>query len=134
MISYLEEITALQLPIGSYAIFGSGPLAVRNLRDNTDIDLIVTKQLWRQLSTTHEIATRSVGDRIVEIIEIGNIELFHDWLPYVANVEPLIASAELINGFPYVRLEHVLAWKRMMGRPKDIVDMQKITAYLNNQH
>lgn len=41
MLIFLDELKALNLPAGQYAIFGSRPLAVRNLRDANDIDLIV---------------------------------------------------------------------------------------------
>ena len=43
MIKYTDELKKLNLPIGTYAIFSSGPLAVRNLRENNDLDIIVTK-------------------------------------------------------------------------------------------
>jgi len=36
MIRYIEELEALKLPIGEYAIFGSGPLAVRRIRESQD--------------------------------------------------------------------------------------------------
>jgi len=35
---YLEELKKLNFPPGQYAIYGSGPLAVRGLRKNGDID------------------------------------------------------------------------------------------------
>ena len=41
MLKYIDELKALKLPVGQYAIFGSGPLAIRNLKAASDIDIIV---------------------------------------------------------------------------------------------
>jgi len=45
-LKYLEEVREMNLPLGKYAIFGSGPLAVRRIRDTKDIDLIVTPDIY----------------------------------------------------------------------------------------
>lgn len=36
-----ENFRKLNLPLGKYAIFGSGPMAIRGLRKSADIDLVV---------------------------------------------------------------------------------------------
>ena len=45
----LKKVKELNLPQNQYAIFGSGPLAIRGIRDSNDIDLIVKKKLWNKL-------------------------------------------------------------------------------------
>ena len=40
---YLDEVKRLNLPKDKFAIFGSGPIAIRGLREARDIDLIVKK-------------------------------------------------------------------------------------------
>ena len=32
----------------------------------------------------------------------------------------MIDTAEIIDGLPFVRLEHVIAYKQIAGRPKDL--------------
>lgn len=66
-----EELKKLNLPLGKYAIFGSGPLAIRGLRENNDIDIIVTDELWQNL-------TKKYKKFIVESnhIRIGHISIF----------------------------------------------------------
>ena len=45
----LEELKCLNLPSGEYAIIGSGPMAIRGLREANDIDVVVKKTLWLEL-------------------------------------------------------------------------------------
>ncbi|MEN9342388.1 MAG: hypothetical protein RIQ54_644 [Candidatus Parcubacteria bacterium] len=42
----IEEVKKLNFPIGQYVIVGSGPMAVRGLRDAHDIDIVVTRELF----------------------------------------------------------------------------------------
>ena len=44
---YLGEVKKLNLPKGKYAIFGSGPLAIRNIRDTHDLDVIVKNDIYK---------------------------------------------------------------------------------------
>ena len=46
---YLDELLELELPSAEYAIFGSGPMAIRNLRENNDLDILVKEELWLKL-------------------------------------------------------------------------------------
>jgi len=46
---YLDELKALALPPDQYAVFGSGPMAVRGIREANDLDLIVKESLWDDL-------------------------------------------------------------------------------------
>jgi len=42
---YLNELKELNLPKESFAVFGSGPMAVRDMREINDLDLIVKSDL-----------------------------------------------------------------------------------------
>jgi hypothetical protein len=42
----LNELRKLNLPRDGFVICGSGPLAVRGIRDSHDVDLVVKKKLW----------------------------------------------------------------------------------------
>ena len=48
-------VTKLDLPIGQYAITGSGALGIRNLREIGDIDIIVTAELWNVLAAKYGV-------------------------------------------------------------------------------
>lgn len=125
MLPFVEELKSLNLPEGSYAIFGSGPLAVRGLREAKDLDLLARKNVWDVLAKKYPMNEKGTG------LQIGNIEAFSGWLPWFEDPNTLIDTAETIEGLPFVRLEHVVTWKRAMGREKDVRDLQLIEKYLN---
>jgi hypothetical protein len=104
MLNHVRELKALNLPKGKYAIFGSGPIAVRNIRDSHDVDIIVTADLWDELKQKY-------GEHIKQeplSIVIGNIEIYPRWLDFSDKINEMIDSAEIIEGLPFVRLEYVM--------------------------
>jgi len=120
MIPFLDELRALDLPPGSFAIFGSGPLAVRGWRVAKDLDIIVRKPVWDELAKRFPMNGKGTG------LAVGHIELFAEWKPWFDDADMLIDTAETIEGLPFVRLEHVITWKKAMGREKDLKDLALI--------
>jgi hypothetical protein len=45
----LEKLKKLNLPFGHYAIFGSGILATKNIRNASDVDIIAKRELFDKL-------------------------------------------------------------------------------------
>lgn len=121
------ELRALALPAGQYAVFGSGPMGVRGLRDIRDVDVIVGASLFAELSQRYVAHEGSPG---LKKIQIGNVELLDGWFPDVGPVQSLIDEAEWIEGLPFVKLTKVLEWKEKFGRSKDGPDIELIKAYL----
>lgn len=120
----LKELDKLNLPIGLYAIFGSGPLAIRKIRDSKDIDIIVKEELWIMLSKSYPVLDNGS-------IRIGFIEIFKDWLPWFSEIDSLIDDADVIENHRYVKLKYVLKWKKAYAREKDIKDVKLIKEYLS---
>ncbi len=121
---YKDELLKLELPIGKYAVFGSGPLAIRNLRENKDIDLIVKEDLWLMLEKKHP---SNGGD----CISIGHIDMYKTWMfGFTKRIGELIDDAEMIGGIPFVRLKHVLEWKKSRKTEKDMNDIEIIESFL----
>jgi hypothetical protein len=117
----LRRLRELELPVGDYAVFGSGPLLVRGVIDDAgDLDVLVGERSWTA-ATAH-------GDVIhldqygVDVVEVdgGAITIGRVWGIGEFDVDELIATAETIDGLPFVRLEHVVAYKREAARPKDV--------------
>lgn len=121
--NYLKAVERLRLPKNQFAIFGSGPLSVRNLREANDVDLIVKEPLWDELSKKYSV----MGKRL---IKIGETEIYKDWKPWFNDVDFLIDSADIINGFRFVKLEYLLKWKQEMNREKDKTDIKIISDFL----
>ena len=121
--NFLIAVERLRLPKNQFAIFGSGPLSIRNLREANDIDLIVKGQLWNELSRKYSV----MGERL---IKIGETEIYKDWKPWFDDVNLLIDSADIIYGYRFVKLEYLLKWKKEMNREKDKVDIKIIQDFL----
>ena len=115
-----------QWPKDQYAIFGSGPLAVRGIKPLKDVDVTVTQELWdRLLAEGHRPDSRGV------IVLDGAIDVWRGY-PGV-NVDAVIAGAEMINGYPFATLEAVKAWKQAFGRDKDKADLALLEQWERRQ-
>ena len=124
--STLAHLDALGLPRDQYAVFGSGPLAVRNLRPAGDLDLIVLPTLWTHLAARYPVTQKGA----LQHIALGNIEIWPDWHSAAGPVAALIADADLIGGYRFVTVARTLAWKRALARPKDLADVALIEHHL----
>ncbi len=134
MIKYLDELKSLNLPKGKFAIFGSGPLSVRGLRENEDLDVLVTPDLWNELAEKYPITTKKGRPDSIYIGHIQILEVhYKDWSPHITDATKLITEAEIINGFSFVKLEYLLSCKRMMDGEKHIKDIEIIQKYLDGQ-
>lgn len=122
-----DELRRLELPTGQYAVFGSGPMGVRGLREIGDVDVIASPALFAKLATKYSAEDHEHG---LHKIQIGRVEILDGWYPKVGEVDELIASAEIIEGLQFVQLDKVLAWKQAYGRAKDEKDIQLLRAEL----
>lgn len=117
-----------------YAVFGSGPMYVKDLRDKIkDLDLIVNEKGWNKLIQHYEYKTtkRNAGHVVNIQSESGiEIEIFDTWAPGEWNSEELVETSEKIEEINFVKLENVLKWKKIINREKDQEDIRKINEYL----
>ncbi len=121
--NFLKAVERLRLSKDQFAIFGSGPLSIRNLREANDVDLIVKEELWDELSKKYSVMEK-------KLIKIGETEIYKDWKPWFDDVNILIDSADIINSYRFVKLEYLLKWKKEMNRDKDIIDIKIIDDFL----
>jgi hypothetical protein len=121
----LDELRALNLPAGKFAIFGSGPMAVRQIRESNDLDVIVEPEVWDALVKKHPASLQTHP----ACLKIGHVEIYNTWLELTDKIHEMIATAELIENFPYVQLRYVVEWKTTMGREKDLQDLERIRNY-----
>lgn len=56
----LNDLLDLSLPNENYLIWESGPLAIRGVREARDIDLLVTKDLWKQLAAIYPVQGENI--------------------------------------------------------------------------
>jgi len=119
----LTELAKLNLPKDQFVVYGSGPMGIRGIRKIKDLDLVVSKGLWKKLAEKYP---SEVGNKLR--INLGKIEILDK--PVVGTVESLIKEADIIGGIRYVKLETLIKLKRKMGREKDFRDIKLIKNYL----
>ena len=128
----------MNLPIDQYAIIGSGPLGIRNLREIGDIDIIVTPELWASLAEKYGITDTGSVKKI--IFPGGIIEAFWQESFYSDPKDPRdpimaerIAQADIIDGLPFDTLQNVSYYKIKGGRDKDLKDIFLIQRFLRSE-
>ncbi|KAA3637332.1 MAG: hypothetical protein DWP92_07985 [Armatimonadetes bacterium] len=124
----LTRLVALDLDPSSHALFGSGPLLVRGWIDTVgDLDVIARGKAWKQAIAAGQLEL--VADYGVDIVTIGeSITVGTQWGIGDFFVDELIDTAETIDGIQCVLLEHVIAYKEIARRPKDIDHLAVIAA------
>ena len=123
----LGELKKLNFPENEFAVFGSGPMAIRNIKDGDDLDIVVKDKLWKKLIVSRTIKRSDMGG---EKINIGEIEVYRDWMPWFSNSDDLIDKADIIDGIRFVNLKKVLEWKKSYAREKDLKHVKMIEEYL----
>lgn len=121
----LLKLRKLNLPTDEYAVFGSGPLAIRGIKDSNDLDIIVKSDLWDKLTKRY----LPQDGQYAKFIRIGSIEIYKNWKPWFSDSDKLINDADIFDGVRFVKLNHVLSWKKEYNREKDKKDVQLIEEY-----
>jgi predicted nucleotidyltransferase len=125
-----DLLRSLYLAEGDYAVFGSGPLIVRGVIEATnDLDILSRGIAWATAAAAGELVElREHGVTVVSLFD-GAITVGTEWAIGDFDVDELIDTAEMIDGIPFVRLEHVVAYKRLAGRPKDLEHLKLLAAH-----
>lgn len=126
----LKELEKLKLPKDQYVITSSAALAVHGLRDPHDIDIIVSDELWKKLTKENEVNElpfKSIKlSKHVEVL--SSVSHFVD--PKIISPRVQLKDPDIINGYPYVKLEILKRFKELGKREKDIKDVKIIEEFL----
>ncbi|MBT8246726.1 MAG: hypothetical protein KJN73_02860 [Acidimicrobiia bacterium] len=121
-----DHVRSLDLPAGDYAVFGSGPLIVRGIVEATnDLDIICRSEAWERVREVGEISSFDDGNECVNLLD-GRITFGVTWKYGAFDLDELIDTAEIIEGLPFVQLEHVVAYKEAADRPKDRKHLEQL--------
>jgi len=121
-----DQLAALDLAAGEYAVFGSGPLAIRGLIDDpTDLDVLCRDETWERVRRTGSVETLSDGSKIVSFQD-GQLTFGNTWAYGSFDIDDLIQSAEIIDGLPFVLMKHVVTYKEIRGNDRDWIHLDLI--------
>lgn len=128
-----DLLRSLELPTSDYAVFGSGPLIVRGIIEATnDLDVISRGRAWKRALSLGDLVSLPDGDRIVSCFD-GAVTVGRSWAYGDFAIDELINTAEIIDRLPFVRLEHVVTYKEIAGRPKDLVHLGLLAEHQRDQ-
>jgi|SRR3989344_5307993 len=129
----INKVKTLNLPKGSYIVFGSCPMTALGIREANDIDLLVSQEIYEKLKNNgwKEI-DKGPNDKPLtrDVFEVHNNWNFSSYSP---TLEDLFLNAMEIDGVTFASLDDVRKWKAASGRLKDIVDIKLIDNYLAKQ-
>jgi len=124
----------LHLPAGDYAIFGSGPMIVRGwISGANDLDIICRGEAWDIACSNGRVSNDEVHDVSLASHCNGRVTFGTQWAIGDFDIDELIDTAEVIDGLPFVQLQHVIAYKEIRRSPKDLVHLEQYRRAKGNQ-
>ena len=128
MTALFERLRQLNLPAGDFAVFGSGPLIVRGwIEVDNDIDVICRGNAWKRACEAGKLSYNAEYGVQLATLCGGQISFGTRWAIGEFDVPTLIEEAELLDDLPFVRLEHVVAYKKLRASRKDIDHLNAIS-------
>ena len=119
-------LRSLELPAGDYAVFGSGPMIVRGMVEATnDLDIITRGAAWERVQEIGTLVAFDDNNPYVDMFD-GRITFGITWKYGEFDLDELIDTAEIIDGLPFVLMEHVITYKQAAGRPKDLEHLERL--------
>lgn len=124
-----DRVRQLRLPQDEYAIFGSGPLVVRKIITfGNDLDIICRGPAWDAVCLAGRQEYLEDYDTTIVSMADGAITFGTSWGIGDFDLDELIDDAEIIDGLPFVRLRHVIEYKRVRSAAKDLLHLDAIRA------
>ena len=97
-----------------------------------DQDVICRDVAWERVQELGPL--RYLPEHRVDVVTLygGALSFGTRWAIGEFDVNELIDTAEFIDCSPFVRLEHVIAYKQIAGRPKDIEHLRLVESHLGS--
>lgn len=111
----IDKVKTLNLPQGSYIVFGSCSLAVAGIREANDIDMFVNDDV---LKGFREAGWKQVDKGPLDKpLTLGDFEAHNNWefSSYHPTLEHLLKTATVVDGICFASLDEVRKWKVASG-------------------
>lgn len=126
-IPLFDQLRQLNLPPQGYAVFGSGPLAIRGIIPLTnDLDVICREDVWNIVRRIGSVEYLSDYDLRIVTMADGALTFGMKWGIGNFDVDELIDTAEVIAALPFVRMEHVVSYKKIRSSKKDLLHLDAL--------
>lgn len=132
-LSVLAHIKLLKFPKNEYVVGSGAVMAVHNIRETYDIDMMVSPTLFEECKKNNWHVKKFPNG--VEGLYKDVFELFTSvkHSNYNPTFEYLVQQSEEIDGILFLKLSEVLKFKKAYGREKDLRDIELIQQYLRQQ-
>lgn len=130
----LNEIQKLEFPNTDFIVVGGGALAIRNFRETSDLDIVVTAELFKKLKNDNKWSYK--------IRPNGKPKLYKDFIEVYLDVNTddfqrstslLFEHADIFHKIQFIDLQTLMQLKQSYGREKDLHDIELIQTYLASQ-
>jgi len=121
-VNHIYELEELNLDKSKYTIIGSSIMAAYGIRDNDDIDISVTDDLFNEISKDNRFTREDYQPSIS--YRYKHISIFNGYYPMLKSPQQLIDESIKIDGYNFITIETLKEWKEMKRRPKDINDLK----------
>lgn len=131
----IAALRRLRFDPEDFVIFGSAPLLAHGLRHRiSDLDVVARGAVWTKACamTRHGIKSGPYSQAPMVTFAEGSIEISRQWIDDSWDVDELIDDADVIGGLRFARLSEVLAYKRLLGRDKDLADIPMLERYIRD--
>lgn len=127
----IQKVKSLNLPEGSYVVFGSCPLALAGIREASDVDMLVNDEVHDVLRHAGWQEVDKGNDDRPLTHDVFDVHTNWDFSSYSPTLEQLLSTATIAEGVPFASLDEVRKWKVASGRAKDLQDIELIDSYLS---
>jgi len=116
-------------------VIGSGILSALDIRKSNDIDMLTTKEKYKELSESNSFEKKENHGR--EVLSTDSLEVMTNWIISGKewNFDNLLAESVIVDGVRYVKLQFLLGVKKawvaedVQPRQKDIDDIKLMENY-----
>ena len=121
----LKKFDELGLSNEEYVILGSGVLAVRNIRDVQDLDILVLPKTYEKLAEKY--SQYQENDSLV----FQGMDISYK-LKWEFSEADFFQNSEIIDDHRFLSLEKLLEFKQLLWRQKDEEDIILIQKYMSD--
>lgn len=123
--TFSERVRRIGLPTDQLVVIGSGLLEQLNIRTASDIDIVVSLQLFARLKDIDgfQLIVDERGEHFVK----DDVEVWQDWPP--KSYAELAQTSQNIDGISFVATDFLIQKKLERGTDKDIEDVASLKEY-----
>lgn len=127
-LKYINELNNLDLDKSKFTIIGSSIMTIYGIRENDDIDISVTEDLFNEISYDTRFVEENYPNNIISY-RYKHISVFKGNFPMTKSPQQLIDESIVIDGYNFISIETLIEWKELNGREKDKDDLKLLKKF-----